>query len=138
MIVAITGGRYDHDHRPRTPTAQQFSEFDRLLDIIAPIRLIHGNAIGTDRAVADWIFRYRPYPKLPRSVVPFPVDTSIDGPWPCAGNHRNRRMLIDGRAHTLIAFPGNSGTRNCISEALAVWLAVWEWSEDRQTFIRVG
>lgn len=135
MILAITGGRYiPNTRRVLHPTFYQLESFLALLDRLSATHLLHGAAIGTDQDVAAYIARYA----ASIVIVPFPVDTSIDGPWPRAGNHRNRRMLIDGRAHTLTAFPGGSGTRNCVSEALAMGLVVWEWSEDKRTFVRVG
>ncbi len=38
-------------------------------------------------------------------VVPYPVDTRVDGPWPAAGVLRNKRMLADFHPDVGLCFP---------------------------------
>jgi hypothetical protein len=55
------------------------------------ILVIEGEANGADvlaRAVAY---------SLKQVVMPYPVDTKIDGPWPAAGHRRNARMHREGK-----------------------------------------
>lgn len=85
--------------------------------------MCHGDALGTDRIIDTWLHANRPNIIVRR----YRVNTAIDGDWPDAGNHRNRRMLVDSCAEGLVAFPGGSGTADCTSQALAMGLHVWEW-----------
>lgn len=45
-------------------------------------------------------------------VVCYPVNVSVDGPWPGAGVRRNQRMLDSFQPDAFVAFPGGSGTRD--------------------------
>lgn len=78
----------------------------------------------------------RPSPALIRENRPrvelkaYRVLPEMDGELSCSRPlRRNRRMLKDSGARVLIALPGNSGTANCISEALSMGLDVWEWQD---------
>lgn len=75
--------------------------------------LIHGDARGADRLAAEWA--------LDNNVMvrPFPVNNTIDGPWPAAGVRRNARMLRESKPDFVIAFPGNTGTADMIRRARA-------------------
>ena len=116
--IAITGGR---DH---SPSFVEMAAFWGLWYQIRGTVLLHGDARGVDRYVSRGVKATGCYP-----VIPFPVDTAIDGPWPLAGHHRNRRMLVDGHAEGLIA--------NCVSTALVLGLKVWEWREEKGMFERI-
>ena len=61
--------------------------------------LCHGDARGADKIAG------RIAEELGWKVTPFPVDTSIDGPWPAAGHHRNRRMFDAFKPDLVLAFP---------------------------------
>ncbi len=84
---------------------------------------------------------------LGMTVLPFPVDHAIDGPWPAAGPRRNARMLRDGQPTHGLAFgplwrwqstrtPGrytwrHTGTGGMVSLMLAAGLPVrWIASPD--------
>jgi hypothetical protein len=118
MIIVITGGRH------REPTYGELLDFHMVLLPYDPSTLIirHGNCRGTDKAVGRF------FANLGYIVEPFPVDHSIDGPWPEAGPRRNYRMLttpdkVTGEMPSLvIAFIGGRGTNDCKSQAR--WLGV--------------
>ncbi len=60
----------------------------------------------------------------------YPVDTSLDGPWPAAGNLRNGRMLSQSKPDAGVAFPGGKGTQNMVSRLRAAGLPVWVIKHD--------
>src|SRR5690348_2572914 len=68
-----------------------------LMDAAAPAHVGHGKSpSGGADAVIDEVSRtyYREHGLDPdQHVHPFPVDTTVDGPWPCAGMARNSRQL---------------------------------------------
>lgn len=149
--IAITGGRRDEKGSVLFPSLHQLNSFLRLSTSLGMSALIHGRAIGTDRTVAEFIENRNrgwetvaiPIPhwelkRLPVSpplitIIPFPVDIRIDGPWPLAGHHRNTRMLqTPPCAEVLIAFPGGGGTANCVKTALGMGIGVWQWEGDRE------
>ncbi len=76
---------------------------------LAPFVLIHGDCgkddvagnviCGADRIMGDVYFH-----ELSGSVVAYPVDHALDGPWPSAGPRRNARMLRDGKPDRGLAF----------------------------------
>lgn len=157
MIIAITGGR----RTPITPegvggfvlvpSIHQLRCFWDLCLSLPLTELVHGRALGTDRAVAayvenrgrgwDTIKLNAIYSSLKRLPLPdpispiitaYPVDIRVDGPWPLAGHNRNRRMLTTSGAQGVIAFPGGGGTEHCVRCALGMGLQVWRWEGDRE------
>ena len=81
------------------------------------IFVIHGGATGADAIAADWA-KLRGQPCA-----------EVEAPWDFyekrAGPLRNKWMLFlapDG----VVAFPGNNGTRNMISQAREAGVPVWE------------
>lgn len=71
--------------------------------------LIHGAARGADALADEWasdrgVFRQ-----------PFPADWEAFGN--AAGPMRNRRMLVTGKPHLVIAFPGGAGTADMVRKA---------------------
>lgn len=44
----------------------------------------------------------------------YPVNFTLDGPWPAAGPRRNQRMFREGKPERGIAFPGGRGTANMV------------------------
>lgn len=121
--IAITGGR-EHE-----PLESELVAFLRLWRREGGTVLIHGDARGVDRIVGA---RAEARGIEVRRV---PVDTAVDGPWPAAGQVRNRRMLVQERAELLVAFPGDRGTAGCCREALRLGLPVWRWSEVARDFL---
>jgi len=110
--LAITGGR------PHSRKAMGLSPFPSRLELVAFHELwvkigadvlIHGDADGTDRFVADRA------EARGITVDPYPATEELDGPWPGAGPRRNRRMLVQGGAQGLAAFPGGRGTADANS-----------------------
>lgn len=75
--------------------------------------LAHGAARGADRLAGIEA------EALGWRVREFPVDETIDGPWPGAGCERNARMLYDFAPDVVLAFPTaeSRGTWDCIHKA---------------------
>lgn len=63
---------------------------------------------GADRLAREWAESRR----VP--VEPYPVNHTLDGPWPGAGPRRNARMLEFGRPTHCIAFEGGRGTADMV------------------------
>jgi hypothetical protein len=121
-IVAITGGRW------HTPTPAELVAFVKWLRFTQIRTLVHGDCWGelsVARGVDAIVSRY----------VAFETDIRVE-PWPAlwgrfgdpAGPRRNGMMLVGDRrdwggedlkrpVHMLIAWPGNSGTANCVKQA---------------------
>lgn len=53
--------------------------------------------------------------------------SSLDGMWPMAGKNRNSRMLDRSKADALVVMPGQGGTMDWMTKALARELRVWKW-----------
>jgi len=101
VIIAITGGR---DHAPEHAEVLSFWRFWREL---GGTELRHGAARGVDSVIGSLAKGAGVY------VRPFPVDESIDGPWPAAGYRRNwragaRRILCEFAGRRLAANNRNS------------------------------
>jgi hypothetical protein len=123
--VCITGGR---DH---TPTTAELTAFDALWAQLGAHTLVHGacrwkpNRVWTVGGVDLALARHTAAAYPSAIIDPYPVDHSIDGPWPGAGPRRNARMLRDGKPDVLIAFTGGKGTANCISQATKLGIAIY-------------
>jgi hypothetical protein len=104
MRVLVCGGRDYQDMR----------ELFGVLDGIhakTPIGLvIHGAYRGADTLAAEWA--------KSRGVreLPFPADWNAH-PGGAAGPIRNSRMLAEGGPDLVVAFPGGSGTADCVRKA---------------------
>jgi hypothetical protein len=114
--VLVCGGR---DYADR---ATLFAVLDRVHRERGVALLVHGACPfgGADILADEWA-RARGVP-----VKDYPVDHSIDGPWPGAGPRRNGRMLAAARPDAVVAFPGDRGTRDMIRKARAAGLPVWQ------------
>lgn len=147
--LAITGGRYDRTstnasspRSPLIPSRHQLTSLWKLIQALGVTIVVHGDAIGTDKEAAQWLrFRsYSPsaeairvglYQPIPLTIRPYPIDSSLDGYHPGAGNNRNGRMLRDSSATYLAALPGATGTADCVRQAREMGLEVWEWRGGR-------
>jgi len=119
--VIVTGGREWAD--------SMWIESDlRALQGLGLHRVAQGAARGADRIV-EYVWRIiaENY-DAEKSEGRYAVDEQIDGPWPAAGNVRNRRM-IDAEAELArladepllgLAYPdpNSSGTWNCVEDML--------------------
>jgi len=106
--VVVTGGRAFMD----APTLAR--------DMIAMLKhgtvsYAHGAARGADSMV-DAAALCHPSPPVVRT---YKVDVRLDGPWPAAGNVRNRRMLKAEMPDAVLAYPdpASRGTWNCVADA---------------------
>lgn len=82
----------------------------------------HGGARGADSMVSAAALCH-PSPPVVRVYA---VDRSLDGPWPAAGNIRNRRMLKAEMPNAVLAYPDPSsrGTWNCVADAYRMGIPV--------------
>lgn len=106
--VVVTGGRNYADH------AALFEVLDATQELLGIFALAHGGARGADRLAdiwarangiepavyeAEWSRYHKPGKKNP------------------AGAIRNRKMLINFAPDVVIAFPGGTGTADCVRAA---------------------
>lgn len=61
---------------------------------------------GADHMANQWALRNG------LATERYPVDHTIDGPWPGAGPNRNTRMILESKPDMGICFPGGTGTWN--------------------------
>lgn len=134
IVVDITGGRYDFEKNPLRPSREQILALFSLLASLKATALGHGNAIGTDRYVASMVKREFGS-KI--TILPCPVDISLDGPYPAAPCRRNGRMLDTHKPIALAAFPGNIGTLDCIRKARARNIPIYQWNDRKGRFIPI-
>lgn len=114
--VAITGGR---DH---IPSREEIRAFFRILDLLRPDELYHGDARGVDRYMGAVVSRERPEVK----VVRHPAAWDLYGKR--AGFVRNQEML--SRVQALIAFQGGRGTAHCTATARSIGLPVYSVTDE--------
>lgn len=130
MEIIVTGGR---------KYANKKLVWTKLRDLGAT-RVIQGEATGADRLAkeyAQWagIFNEKDcYPADWKDLTQ--PDARIKngpyGPYDAqAGNRRNRRMLIENPNATVVAFPGGSGTADCVRAAKKLGMKVIEVKDDQ-------
>ena len=106
MTIIVTGGR---DYKDRDKV---FTELEKL----KPTLIIEGGASGADRLAQRWAIA---------SQIPFiTYEADWDQHGKLAGPMRNRKMLTENPHATVLAFPGDKGTANCVSTALALKMTV--------------
>ncbi len=109
MRVLVTGGRSYSDK------AYLWS----ILDGYGPpevSEIISGMAPGADTFAAEWAERFG-FP-----LHKFPADWRKHGR--AAGPIRNQRMIDEGKPDLVIAFPGGTGTADCVRRAEAAGIRV--------------
>jgi YspA, cpYpsA-related SLOG family len=115
----ICGGRGYADAR------SLFKALDVLHAKVGVSLLIHGDAKGADRLAEQWAKkRGVPYRA-------FPAYWKRDGERR-AGPLRNQRMLDEGKAEGVVAFPGGTGTADMVARALRAGLEVWRPYDEEQ------
>lgn len=132
--VAVTGGR---DHRISRLEREEFvlalSRYKRekaLTHAPTILLIIHGDCRGVDRQAADIATQcgHVTVP-VPAPWEPLKKLLGEDDPrWKAAGHIRNWQ-LISG-ADLLIAFPGGSGTADCVRQAEAAGVPVLRIESD--------
>lgn len=130
--VIVTGGREWTD--------SMWIESDlRALQRLGLRRVAQGRARGADR-IAEQAWRVVCDDIWPHSEAGYVVDVQLDGPWPNAGNVRNRRMIdkefelahLAGERLIVGAYPdpNSRGTWNCVADALRSGLPVFVATPD--------
>jgi hypothetical protein len=117
MIVLVTGGRTFGwtiiDKYTKVENQQETQYIYYILDLLKPVmtKLVHGDAIGTDRWAKLWAIRNN------IEQVPYPAN------WKkyelAAGPIRNTEMLYDSNPDIVLGFPGNKGTANMLMQSRA-------------------
>jgi len=103
VCVLVCGGRDYSDYATLSAFLDGYARDHQV------VKLVHGAASGADKLAGRWA-RERGIP-----VREFPADWVMYGK--AAGPIRNRRMLDEGRADVVIAFPGGWGTADMIRQA---------------------
>ena len=121
--LVITGGRKYADR----------ATVYAVLDALQPRELAHGAAWGADTLADLWA--------VANGLVPGETLRRYPAPWKLlgkrAGPHRNRAMLDDFRPDAVIAFPGGSGTADCVTAALERGIEVWRVDVATRRLVRV-
>lgn len=91
---------------------------DHVLESRGIACIIEGGAKGADRLARAWAA------SRGVSVETFNADWKKHGA-PAAGPIRNKQMIVEGKPHGVIAFPGDRGTANMIAQAEGYGLKVW-------------
>lgn len=98
--VLVCGGR-DYSDRRRVYDVLDVAHAANPIDL-----LVTGGANGADALAVDW---------ARKEHVPFQV---FNADWETLGRRagpvRNQRMLLEGKPHLVIAFPGGRGTADMI------------------------
>lgn len=116
--VLVCGPRFYGEYRPGKSNGQTLDERVRVFYTLDDehkksriTTIIHGACMmdekmsGADHWADEWAMR---------NGVPaerYPVDHTLDGPWPAAGPRRNRRMLETSKPDRGIAFMPPVGTK---------------------------
>ena len=113
--VLITGGR---EYSNRKYVFEYLDEFHKATPISL---LIHGGATGADYLAGEWA-KSR---EIPFKV--YPAEWKKYGKR--AGPIRNQQMLDEESPEFVIAFPGNSGTKDMINKAEKAKITVFKPNE---------
>lgn len=110
--VIVTGGR----------TYGDCNKVFSVLDKLQPTMVIQGGATGADAIARRWASE--------RGVrcLTLPADWKTHGK--AAGPIRNKEMINLGYARTVVAFPGDAGTKNCVEQARRAGLKIFEVRHD--------
>ena len=112
MTIVVTGGRAYSDR------ARVNDVLDRLHHVNPITLLAEGRAFGADMLAAQW------------ARVAGVGCRGFQAEWgrhgKDAGPIRNRQMLEAVMPDLVVAFPGKYGTRNCVQQAEAMGLFVYE------------
>lgn len=119
LTIAVTGGR---DHYPTTDELSELSALIRHIhqsfNYVATI-FVHGAARGVDTLIGEWA-KVQGF-----TVKPYPIRPIQDGYSRSCGCRRNERMLTDSKPDALIAFPGGTGTADCVRRAIKKGIKVY-------------
>lgn len=112
LNLIVCGGR---DYENKDAVFSTLDEVHRRRHIAL---IIEGGATGADRLARTWaIANHVPY-------------LTVEAEWHAygraAGPIRNRRMITEGHATGVVAFPGGRGTANMRAQAAEAELPVWE------------
>lgn len=112
MRVVVTGGRYYGNIR----------RVYEVLNSLGITELAHGDCrSGADRIAQEWSESV----KLDPPARKFPADWARYGK--CAGNIRNGVMLEQFKPDRVVAFPGGSGTNDCVKKARVLGIEVLDY-----------
>lgn len=102
MRILVCGGRDFNDYKLVKAILSKYDD---------ETILIHGGQSGAD-TLSDKYGKRRGWPIFSFAVT----DEMWKKQGRAAGPIRNRRMVVEGRPDEVIAFPGDSGTENMISQ----------------------
>lgn len=109
-VVLVCGGR------GYTGTWSLYAVLDSLVP--RPTKIIEGGQTGADRKARQWA--------IARGIPFQTFEANWKGQGKAAGPIRNRKMLVEGKPHKVVAFKGNSGTANMVAQAKAAGVPVFE------------
>ena len=112
VVVLVCGGR-DFDNRDLVTSTLDRIHRERTIKL-----LIHGAANGADQLANDWAVAAQV------SCQSYPADWLKLGR--AAGPARNKQMLVEGKPHLVVAFPGGRGTANMVRQAKQMGVEVMQ------------
>jgi hypothetical protein len=125
MRVLVCGGR---DYRDRDHVN---NELIRLNHRRGPFSvIIHGAATGADHEAMLWAEMM--------GIKHKPVAAEWEKLGKAAGPARNQRMIDEGKPELVIAFPGGSGTADCVRRAEKAGIEVIRIKPRRLTVLQAG
>lgn len=110
MKVVVTGGR-DYSNR-----MQVFLALDKINKDQSITMLAHGGAKGADEWAHEWAEA--------RKVECRPYHANWERYHKGAGPKRNTLMLENFKPDLVLAFPGGTGTEDCVSKAILMKIPV--------------
>lgn len=108
--VLVCGGRHysNEEHVERV--------LDAIVEEFGPVVIIEGEASGADALAKAWAKKHG------YDVDPFAPNWKVYGR--AAGPIRNAKMLEKGKPDFVVAFPGNDGTNDMVTQARAAGMEV--------------
>jgi hypothetical protein len=120
MRVLVTGGRYFSDRNLMAKTLAPYKPKNLVTDV-SDVVLIVGGAPGADTLAEEWADCFGVRKRV------FLANWTKHGK--AAGPIRNQQMIDEGKPDIVLAFPGGTGTADCVRRAKAAGLTVIEVEE---------
>jgi len=133
MRLLVTGGRaINASDREMLLSALDFFRSSATIEVVIhgycfhPIEQVPRTHFSADMVADEWAERYG----VP--LLRYPVQKSIDGPWPGAGPRRNQRMVRVSQPTYGLAAIGGRGTESCKKFLREALVPYWDLAENKE------